>query len=128
MRVTPSARMASSSSEVATAFCSRSRRGCSKPWRTSALACRWKTTSQPSRASRSQAAVEHVARDHLALRVGAHAGDVLAPPGGEVVVDHHGDAVGEQAVGQVGADEAGPARDQGASHRAVPNRLSPPLW
>ena len=73
-------------------------------------------------------AVEHVARNHLALRVGANAGDVLATAGGEVVVDHHGDAVGEQAVGQVGADEAGPARDQGASHRAVPNRLSPPLW
>src|ERR1700761_1755649 len=54
--VTPSARIASSTFEVAIVFCSRSRRGCSSPWRTSAFACRWKTQSHPETASRIRSA------------------------------------------------------------------------
>src|SRR5665213_587112 len=44
----PLPRIASSTLNVAIVFCSRSLRGCSRPKRTSALAERWKTMSQPA--------------------------------------------------------------------------------
>ena len=42
--------------------------------------------------------------------------DELAPAGAEVVVDDDLDAVGEQPVGEVAADEAGAAGDERALH------------
>src|SRR5690606_12700998 len=64
---------------------------------------------------------------------------LLDPRAGEVVEQYHVLAVAEQPVGEVGADEAGPAGDQhasaavaGARHRVRPRRASSaearPAW
>ena len=80
MRSTPAARIASSTVDVAIVFCSRSARGCSSPWRTSAFAARWNTVSHPSSAPLEQLAVEHVALARARRPVArSSAGDELAP-------------------------------------------------
>ena len=98
-------------------FCSRSRRGWSSPWRTSAFAARWKTVSQPSSERREQLLVEHVALARARRPAGRSAlGDELAPARGKVVVDDDLDAVGAQPVRERAADEPGPAGDEALLH------------
>ena len=117
MRSMPCARMASSTSEVPSVFCSRSRRGCSSPRRTSALACRWNTVSEPTMASRRRSRVGDVARDHRPERMTLHAVDELLASGGEVVVHDDLDPVGQKPIGEVRADEPGSSGDERALHR-----------
>ena len=68
MRRTPLARIASSTLNVAMVFCSRSLRGWSVPKRTSALAARWKTKSQPAIARVSASVSSSVALDEAESR------------------------------------------------------------
>ena len=93
-------------------FCSRSRRGCSVPKRTSALAARWKTKSCPATAARERRRVEQVAFDQPEAGVRGGALQEPAAAGREVVVD--GDLVAgrEQQVDEIAADEAGTAGDE----------------
>jgi hypothetical protein len=53
--------------------------------------------------------------------------DELMAPGAEVVEDHHLDAACHQQVGEVAADEAGPAGHTRSSHRGLPEACAPVL-
>ena len=113
MRRTPLRRIASSTLKVAIVFCSRSRRGCSVPKRTSALAARWKTKSRPRIASVSAARVEQVALDQ------AEAGDGRRRvrrnsrwPVEKLSKPTTSWPARQQPVDQVAADEPGRAGDE----------------
>jgi hypothetical protein len=60
-----------------------------------------------------QVGVEDAAEHELDVVALAQVLDVLQAPGAEVVEQDHRVAAGEQGVGEVGADEAGPAGDEG---------------
>ena len=106
MRSTPAARIASSTTEVATVFCSRSIVGWSNPWRTSAFAAKWNTVSQPVERPPETVAVEHVALDEPRRPRASESATNSRRPRGEVVEIDDLDAVGAQAVGERAADEA----------------------
>ena len=63
-----------------------------------------------------QLLVEHVALEQRHAGIAHQIADELMAAGAEVVDDHDLDAVRPQPVGQVRADEAGPAGDASALH------------
>ena len=112
MLLMPLARMASSTLKVAMVFCSRSLRGCSRPKRTSALAARWNTMSQPAIAGSQCGQIEHVAFDQLEMRMPQCLGDEFALAGGKIVVADNGKSGRKQPVDEVAADKARCAGDK----------------
>ena len=62
--------------------------------------------------------VEIVAADEAEPRVGRRGRQEPLLAGGEIIPADHGQAVREQAVGQVGADEAGRTGDEDALHES----------
>ena len=61
-------------------------------------------------------AVADVELMKMERRIRARALEIRKPPGGEVVDRLDGDPLGQQAVGQMTADETGGTGDDGTSH------------
>jgi len=59
--------------------------------------------------------LEHRVDDEMEVAPVAQMRDVSLGPGGEIVEDEHLHAPVEEQLGEVGADEAGPARDESAA-------------
>ena len=120
IRVTPLARIASSTFEVAIVFCSQVVLRMLEPVTYVRVGLEVKHPVTALKRGLERRAVEHVALDQRRTGSTQRLREELAASGAEVINDHHLHALCEQAVGEVAADEAATTGDAYALHPIAP--------